>query len=64
MSTDMGLQGHAGGLLVVGPPGGEKAIAIADFLKDVRRVKRLTQVGVYAGIFATLPVYYFALHFS
>ena len=60
----MGLQGHAGGLLVVGPPGGEKAIAIADFLKDVRRVKRLTQLGVYTGIFATLPVYYFLLHFS
>ncbi len=64
MSTDMGLQGHAGGLLAGGLPGGEKAIAIADFLKDVRRVKRLTQLGVYTGIFVTLPVYYFALNFS
>ncbi|MDP2674049.1 MAG: hypothetical protein Q8Q00_03985 [Dehalococcoidia bacterium] len=35
-----------------------------DFSKDVRRVKRLTQVGVYSGIFATAPFHYLVLGFS
>ena len=62
MSTDVDLLGHRDDLLTEGPPPYD--IAIGDFLKDVRRVKRLTRVGVYVGIFATQPVYYFVLHFS
>ncbi len=62
MSTDVDLFGHRDGLLTEGPPSYD--IAIGDFLKDVRRVKRLTQLGVYSGIFVTLPVYYLALNFS
>ena len=62
MSTDVDLLGHRDGLLTEGPPPYD--IAIGDFLKDVRRVKRLTQIGVYFGILVTVPLYYFVLSFS
>ena len=62
MSTDVDLLGHRDDLLTEGPPPYD--IAIGDFLKDVRRVKRLTQIGVYSGILVTEPVYYFVLSFS
>ncbi len=62
MSTDVDLLGHRDNLLTEGPPTYD--ITIGDFLNDIRRVKRLTQVGVYVGIFATQPVYYFVLHFA
>jgi len=62
MSTDVDLLGHRDDLLTEGPPSYD--IAIGDFLKDVRRVKRLTQIGVYSGILVTEPVYYFLLNFS
>ena len=39
-------------------------MAAADFLNDVRRIKRLTQIGVYSGIFAALPFYYLVLGLS
>ncbi len=62
MSTDVDLMDHRDDLLTEGPPPYD--IAIGDFLKDVRRVKRLTQIGVYSGILVTEPVYYFVLSFS
>ena len=62
MSTDVDLLGHRDDLLTEGPPPYD--IAIGDFLMDVRRVKRLTQIGVYSGILVTEPVYYFVLSFS
>ena len=62
MSTDADPLGRRDDLLTEGPPPYD--IAIGDFLKEVRRVKRLTQVGVYLGIFVTEPVYYFVLNFS
>ncbi|MCH7522393.1 MAG: sensor domain-containing diguanylate cyclase [Chloroflexi bacterium] len=62
MSTDVDLLGHRDDLLTEGPPPYD--IAIGDFLKDVRRVKRLTRMGVYSCILVTEPVYYFVLNFS
>jgi len=64
MSTDIDVHGHRGDLLTDAAPSGHITMAAADFLKDVRRVKRLTQVGVYCGIFATEPFYYLVLGFS
>ncbi len=61
MSTDVDLLDRDD-LLTEEPPPYD--IVIGDFLKDVRRVKRLTQVGVYAGIFTTQPVFYFVMHLS
>ncbi len=62
MSTDVDLLGRRDDLLTEGLPPYD--IAIGDFLKDVRRVKRLTRVGVYFGILATPPLYHFVLGFS
>ena len=62
MSTDVNLLGHRDGLLTEGSPSYD--IAIGDFLKDVRRVKRLTQIGVYFAILITEPLYYFVLNYS
>ncbi len=62
MNTDVDLLGYRDDLLTEGPLPYD--IAIRDFLKDVRRVKRLTQIGVYFGILITEPVYYFVLNFS
>jgi diguanylate cyclase (GGDEF)-like protein len=39
-------------------------ILSTDFLREVRRVKRLTQFGVYSTILATVPFYYFVLQQS
>src|SRR3970040_2961215 len=64
MSTDIDVHGHRGALLPDAAPSGHITMAAADFLKDVRRVKRLTQIGVYSGIFAALPFYYLVLGFS
>ena len=64
MSTDLELQDYRGDLLTGGPPSADATVAVADFLSDVRRVKRLTQIGVYSGILATLPVYRFLLDYS
>src|SRR3990172_10815196 len=64
MSTDIDVHGHRGDPLTGAAPSGHITMAAADFLKDVRRVKRLTQVGVYCGIFAAEPFYYLALGFS
>ena len=62
MSTEIDLRAHQDDLLTDAPPPGE--VVVTDFLKDVRRVKRLTQIGVYSGILATLPVYRFLLGLS
>ncbi len=62
MSIDVDLLGHRDDLLTEGSPPND--IAIRDFLKDVRRVKRLTRMGVYSCILVTEPVYYFLLNFS
>ena len=62
MSTEIDLPRYRDDLLTDTSPSGEAPIA--DFLKDVRRVKRLTQIGVYSGILASLPVYYFVVDFS
>ena len=64
MSTDIDLQGPRIDLPIDVAPSGHVTVGAADFLNDVRRVKRLTQVGVYAGIFATGPFYYLALGFT
>jgi len=64
MSTDIDVHGQRGDLLTGAAPSGDNAVSAADFLKDVRRVKRLTQIGVYSGICAALPFYYLALGFS
>ena len=64
MSTDIDVHGQRGDLLTGAAPSGHKAMAAADFLKDVRRVKRATQVGVYSGILAALPFYYLAMGFT
>ena len=64
MSTDIDAHGHRGDLPADAAPSGDVAVAAADFLKDVRRVRRLTRLGVYSGIFAALPIYYLALGFS
>src|SRR3970040_1978947 len=63
MSTDIDVHGRRGDLLTGAAPSGHNAVSATDFLKDVRRVKRLTQIGVYSGIFAALPFYYLALGF-
>lgn len=62
MRTDIDLPGYRDDVLSDTPPPGE--VTITDFLKDVRRVKRLTQIGVYTGILASQPVYNFLLGFS
>ena len=64
MSIDIDLQGHRMDLPTDLAPPGHVTVGAADFLNDVRRVKRLTQVGVYTGIFATGPFYYLVLGFS
>src|SRR3990172_8296578 len=64
MSTDIDVHGHRGDLLTDAESAGHITMAAADFLKDVRRVKRLTQIGVYSSIFAALPFYYLVLGFS
>src|SRR5687767_11621167 len=37
---------------------------IADPLREVRTLKRVVQVGVYAAILGTEPFYLFVLHYS
>jgi diguanylate cyclase (GGDEF)-like protein len=64
MTSDGEVQGYRNGLLSDAPSSHHAEIAVADFLKDVRHVKRLTQWGVYSTIFATLPAYRFLLGFS
>jgi len=64
MSTDIDVHGHRGDLLADAAPSGDVAVAAVDFLKDVWRVKRLTQIGVYAAILAALPFDYLALGLS
>ena len=64
MSTETSVQGYGGNLPADAAPSSGITIAAAEFLKDIRRVKRLTQVGVYSGISATLPIYYLALGLS
>lgn len=64
MSIDTDIRRDRHDLLTGAPPSGSVAVAVADFLKDVHRVKRFTQFGVYLGIVATLPVYRFVLGFS
>ena len=64
MSNDIDVHGHRGDLLTDAAPSGDNAMGAVDFLKDVRRVKRLTQIGVYSAIFAALPFHYLALGLS
>ena len=64
MSTDIDAHRHRGDLLTGAAPSGDVAVAAADFLTDVRHVKRLTRLGVYSAICVSLPVYYLALGFS
>src|SRR5688572_28971774 len=40
------------------------AAAIADPLREIRALKRLVQIGVYAAILGTEPFYLFVLHYS
>src|SRR3990172_619128 len=64
MSTDIDVNGDRGDLLTDAAPSGDNAMGAVDFLKDVRRVKRLTQIGVYSAIFAALPFHYLVLGLS
>lgn len=63
-STDTQLRDSRDDLLTGGPPSDDAAVPVGDFLKDVRRVKRLTQLGVYSAIFVALAAYIFLLGFS
>jgi hypothetical protein len=48
------------------PPAAPPAFspATVDPLREIRALKRLVQVGVYAAILGTEPFYFFVLHYS
>ncbi len=64
MSTDTDIRRDPDDLLTGAPLDGGVSLTVADFLKDVRRVKRFTQIGVYLGLVASLPLYRLAFAFS
>ncbi|MEX0801213.1 MAG: GGDEF domain-containing protein [Dehalococcoidia bacterium] len=61
MTAETELAEPRGEAVSDGPP---PEILSTDFISDVRRVKRFTQVGVYTTIVVTEPFYYFFLDYT